>query len=196
MCRIEMKRLMKLIGRAPAIMAFTLALAMFAGARSGAQVQALPDSQVAAVQHARLMGAVAPSQVLSLSIGLQPRFPAELKAFCDAVSDPFSPTYRHYMTPDQVGEAFGAAATDVNNVVSYLMTKGIKITFVAPNRMAILAQATVAQAQAAFGTKINQYSLSGRTFRANESAVTLPSNIAPVVVNVGGLETFAIPHRR
>jgi len=173
------------------------AVSAFGGQR--VQTVALNDSVLPVLKQSRVTGAPSSATVLHLSIGLQPRFPAELQAFCDSVSDPSSPSYRHFMTPAQVGENFGASSTDVNNVVSYLKSQGMKIRLVSPNRMAILADCTVSQAQTAFGTQIKNFQgpdPSGATiaFQANTTSVTLPASIATVVLNVGGLADYARPY--
>src|SRR4051794_11930278 len=87
--------------------------------RGAVQMRALPDSVLQNLSRARLVGTPNPNEVLYLAVSLKPRFPAELQAFCDSVSDPFSPNYHHFMTPEQVGENFGASPSDVNSVVSY-----------------------------------------------------------------------------
>ena len=179
---------------------FVIASAVLAAAsqaKSPTQRVQIAGTALPAVQSARVIGAADSSMPIHMSVGLNPRFPDELKAFCDSVSNPLSPNYLHFMTPAQVGENFGASATDVNNVVSYLKSQGIKVDLVAPNRMAILCEGTVGQAQTAFGTKINWYqeSRSGQPFKfvANATAVTVPSNIARTIQVVGGLDSYARP---
>ncbi|HWA84430.1 MAG TPA: protease pro-enzyme activation domain-containing protein, partial [Fimbriimonadaceae bacterium] len=158
----------------------------------------LNDSVIPAVRKSVQVAPTPGSEVLYLAVSLYPRYPAELKAFCDSVSDPKSPSYRQFMTPEQVGESFGASVGDVDGVVAYLKSRGMKITLVAKNRMAVLATATVAQAEAAFSTKITQFK--GRdpsgnliTFRANTTPLTMPANVADAVVGVSGIETFVRP---
>lgn len=175
-----------------------LLLASSAGAKSPAQTRQLSDSVIPAVRKSTLLGAAPRAEILYLAVSLHPRFPTELKAFCDSVSDPKSPDYRRFMTPEQVGESFGAAPTDVDNVTAYLKSQGMKVTLVAKNRMAILAEATVAQAEAAFSTKISL--LKGKdpagrpiSFQANVTPLSLPSSIADAVVGVNGIETYARP---
>jgi hypothetical protein len=77
----------------------------------------------------------------------------------------------------------------------------MKVTLVSPNRMAILADCTVAQAQAAFSVQLKNFQGSDRhglpiTFRANTSPVTVPDTISNVIVNVGGLDDYYRPQPR
>ncbi|HVT12980.1 MAG TPA: protease pro-enzyme activation domain-containing protein [Fimbriimonadaceae bacterium] len=173
---------------------------LFSPALAGTPVvrHQLADSVIPAVRKSTVVAPASGSEVLYLAVSLYPRYPAELKAFCDSVSDPRSPSYRQFMTPDQVGESFGASASDVDNVVAFLKSKGMRITLVAKNRMAVLATATVAQAEAAFSTKIAL--LEGPdpaghtvTYQANTTPLSMPANVAEAVVGVSGIETYARP---
>src|ERR1044072_3280612 len=82
-----------------------LALLVSAQARQVVRVQ-LRDSVVPALAKSAVTSNLPDSQPLHLSIALNPRFPNELKAFCDSVSNPSSPNYRDFITPEQVGEQF------------------------------------------------------------------------------------------
>ncbi len=162
----------------------------------------LTGSSLQVLRASRLVGPTSSSQVLHLAISLNPRNPVGLQAFCDQVSDPRSPIYRQFITPQQVGDQFGASLSDRTAVVNFLASKGFNITLVASNGMAILADATVAQAQAALGTTINTYTgpdlATGKTihFRANATALTVPSKLSGVVSHVSGLETYTRPQKR
>src|SRR5579862_1441019 len=126
------------------ITACSLGLASLAVAK-GPQGLTLSNSVLKVLSQSTSMGAASPNEVLHLGFALRPRYPDELQAFCDSVSDPKSPTYRRFMTPAEVGESFGASADDVNATKSFLEAHGIKVTLVADNRMEILAEATVGQ---------------------------------------------------
>lgn len=179
------------------IVASVLGLSAISDARQQVQRLQIPDSLLPSLRSSRVVGTPAPSDVLHLAIGVKPRFPAELKAFCDSVSDPQSPMYRHYMTPQQVGETFGASASDVNGVVSYLKSQGMKVTLSSPNRMAILVDCTVAQAQTAFSTQIKNYQAvdGGQTivFHANATPLSVPATVPSIIESVSGVNDFARP---
>lgn len=161
----------------------------------------IPHSLLPSVGSAKVLGKLDKDRVLYVAVGLQPQHPAELQAFCDSVSDPRSPNYRQWLTPAQVGESFGASATQVASVESYLKSKGFKITLSAPNRMAILAEGTVAEAQSAFGTTIENYEgkdPSGATIRffANSTPLHLPTTVGGPVVSITGVENYTRPKPR
>jgi subtilase family serine protease len=158
----------------------------------------VPGSKLAAVEQATAVGKPAATQVMHLSIAMKPRFANELASLADAVSDPASPLYRRFLTPKEIGERFGASQAEVNRVVAYLKGNGIRIERIPTNRMAILAEASVAQAERAFSTEIKTldgFSPEGKalTFRANTRPVALPANIAGSVLCVAGLDNYARP---
>lgn len=182
--------------------ALAAAFALFAlsSAKAPTQSQAVADSLLPVLSQSTVISPLGGSEKIDFAVSLQPRFPAELQAFCDSVSNPSSPNYHQYLTPEQVGEAFGASATDVNNVVAFLKAQGLKVTLVSPNHMAILVEGTVAQIQKAFSTKIAQYrgpSQEGKifTFRANSTPLLVPANLSPVVINICGIDNYARPKR-
>ena len=145
-------------------------------------------------------GPKASSDLLHLTVSLVPRDPAGLQSFVNAVSDPSNAMYRHFIRPEQIGARFGLPSSEVGKVAAYLSAQGMKIRLVAKNRLAILADSTVAQAQSAFHTSIQNFSVvpadsldSGRRY-SFMSAPELPKEIAWDVVDVSGLENFTRPH--
>src|SRR5689334_3104128 len=61
-----------------------------------------------------------PNQVLNIAISLPYADPDGMQQFVDRVSDPKSPDYRHFLTPEQVGEFFGQPTAKVQAVANYL----------------------------------------------------------------------------
>nr|HWA82469.1 protease pro-enzyme activation domain-containing protein [Fimbriimonadaceae bacterium] len=174
------------------------ALALLVVSASGAVATQLPNSVVPGVAQAQVVGTPPSSKTVYFTISLKPRYPAELEAFCKSVSDPRSDSYRHWLTPAQVGLQFGATATTVNNVTTYLRAKGITVTLQAPNRMAIMAQGTVAQVQSAFNTTIKSYrgpDIAGNMidFQSNSTPLNVPAAWASQVQAITGIENWNHP---
>ena len=184
--------------RPTCLLALALGAVAFANAKPPVKVVQLPDSVPSAVQQSKVVGTPAPSQPLFLAIGLEPSNPGALQAAADMVSDPRSPSFHHFMTPEQVAANFGASNSDVNNVVEFLKANGMKVTLVARNHMAILASCTVGQAQAAFGTVIKNLvgpDPTGKSlsYIANTTPVSVPATISGVVQCVSGLDNYERP---
>jgi len=157
---------------------------------------------VPAFERATDVGAADPETRLSLCVSMPFAQPEALQAFADAVSNPNSPTYRNFITPEEVGERFGLPTATVNEVAAYLAANGFEITMVSKNRTTIQGFATVAQAEAAFHTTIREYTIVPQNniepsrFIAFSTEVQLPVHLAPYVIDVSGLETYTRPQPR
>ena len=131
---------------------------------------------------------------LHLSISLNYGDPSGMQRFVDAVSDPTNPLYRHYLTPDQIGKKFGISDNRVQRLRDYFVSQGFQIQLTAKNRLSILADATVQQVQSAFKTTIAEFAASGGISRFSFTGpLSVPSEIAGDILDVGGMENFTQP---
>jgi subtilase family serine protease len=170
-------------------------MAVFA---SAGQLPALSIGQPAidAIGHSSLIGPAPVAQVVHLCVCLKMPNPTALQAFVDDVSDPVSPNYRQFLSPDELGQKFGQPSSKVAAVVAYLKQQGFQIVRVSKDNLHILADGTVGQAQSAFSVQINRYHslLSNENghvdYLAYASSPKLPSGLAAVVEDVEGLQTW------
>ena len=178
----------------------------FASMTAQAQ-QAQPSAPIGmqllpALQRADDIGPANRERVLDLAVSMPFAKPEAMQRFIDSVSNPSSPDYRHFITPDEVGERFGLPIDRVEQVADYLTQNGFTITLLAKNHLAILANATVAQAERAFHTTIREYSLVPQDsveptqFIAYSTPIRLPADLASIVIDVSGLETYTRPQPR
>lgn len=148
------------------------------------------------------LGHMDPNTVVPVTVSIAPGDPVGLQSYADSVSNPKSRNYRNFLTPEQVGERFGLPLSTLNSVASYLTSNGFKINLIAKNRLSILTSATLGNAEKAFGTTINRYQAlspyeAGNTsYYSYSTALSLPSSIAPAVIDVSGLENFTKPQPR
>jgi hypothetical protein len=185
--------------------AFLLPSLMFLAIGLHAQTKApkwvpLPMEAPKEVLSSTALGPKSASDVLHISVGIPYRDEKGMQEFVDSVSNPKSPNYRQFLTPEQVGQRFGVSEQDLKKVSDYISSQGMKIRLVAKNRLSILADATVAQAQTAFNTTIQEYLPTGASRDANSirfsytTAPSVPASIRPFVTMIGGLENFMRPH--
>jgi len=153
----------------------------------------------AQISQAEPIGAKPRSDLLHIAVSLPYRDPVGMQQFVDSVSDPKSPDYRHFVTPEEVGRRFGLPSSAVQKVVDYLRSVGMQVRLQGKNHLSVLADATVAQVQKAFLTPISLFKVapsgpmdSGIRFSAT-SPPSIPSEIAPYVLDVSGLENFTRP---
>ena len=142
------------------------------------------------------------TDMLHVSISLPYRDQQGMQQFVDSVSDPKSPHYRQFLTPDQVGARFGVSPASLQKVRSYLEANGFAINRVAKSRLVISATGTVAQAEAAFNTRIDEFAPTAKGTATGETRFSytvppsVPADIGSLVVYIGGIENFTKPIRR
>jgi len=174
----------------------------FAPAEQTVRLKDMPVPEAALrSQH---LGHTDPNQILHVSINLPLADPDGAQAFADSVSDPSNPNYMHFIEPKEFGQRFGLSSDKVKQVVDYLTAKGLQITLVADSHLNILADCTVAQAESAFQTRIDDFKaldprekVAGRPkYFAYTAAPAVPASIAPYVAGITGLENFTRPKRK
>ncbi|MBS1724573.1 MAG: fibronectin type III domain-containing protein [Armatimonadetes bacterium] len=162
----------------------------------------LPVTVPSVVSRSIILGHTDPARTLHISVSLPYGDPQGMQAYCDGVSDPRSPNYRHFLTPETIGHLYGLPANQVQAVVDHLKTNGLSVVLVAKNHLTVMVDGTVAQAERAFGTRINDYlakspSEAGSTqYYSFSTPLHLPTSIAGSVIDVTGLESFTKPQPR
>jgi subtilase family serine protease len=134
-------------------------------------------------------GAVAPSALVRLTAVLQLRNTSGAEALAQAVSDPSSASYQHYVTPAQWRTSFAPTDAQITTVTSWLSKQGFTLGTVPANGRYVTFTGTAKQAEAAFGTSIESYLKGGSNVIANTKPVTVPASIGALVANIGGLDT-------
>ena len=142
--------------------------------------------------HATSLGTAPASTPLRLTIGLTPKDRAGIDSLIKAQSTPGNASYGKFLTPAEFTSRFAASSADAQAVSSYLSSAGMKNVTVAPNRLQVTADATVAQAESAFHTSISRFSQSGKTVLANTLAAAVPSSLAGKVSGVLGLSSLGL----
>jgi len=143
-----------------------------------------------------------PNRLLHVSVSLPYGDPAGIQSFVDSVSNPASPMYHQFITPDEVGKRFGLSDDKVMAIANYLKGNGMKINLISKNHLAVLADCTVDQAEKAFGTTINDYQVKdpsepGRSeYFSFSTDLSVPDTIAPYIADISGLENFTKPMMR
>jgi subtilase family serine protease len=143
---------------------------------------------------ASLVGPAPTGKTLHLDVTLQPRDPAALTAAVNAVSDPASPDYRHFLSPRQVAARYGPTPATIAAVVGLLKSDGLTVGQVAATGLSIPVSGKVERVESALSTQVSTYRLaSGRTGYDANSRPRLPPDIASSVEGVLGLNTLNPP---
>ena len=151
----------------------------------------LPRSVPAWANSRDYAGPADPNSDVGFRVYLGWNDPAGALALAQAVSDPNSPSYGHYLTPAQFRARFAPSQAQAGVVQSWLRGQGFSVNYTPQNNHYVSAEGTVAQAQAAFGASFGMYHVDGLTVRSPSSPVSVPDSIGSLVSGVIGLDDSA-----
>lgn len=133
---------------------------------------------------------VASDEDVYFAVSIQPRNMAGLEQFVQDVSNPNSPNYRHFLTPQQIGEQFGPSQATVDETVQFLRDSGIAVKEVAANNFVVIGEGTAKQVTSAFQTELGVATRpDGSTYRTNLTALHMPAELAKHIVSIDGIDT-------
>jgi subtilase family serine protease len=104
--------------------------------------------------------------------------------------DPNSPNFHNWLTPQEFGQKFGPAESDLQAVKSWLKSQGFDGLKVNNGRTMIEFNGTVGQVRNAFHTELHRLSANGEEHFANMQEPQIPAALAPVLTGVVGLHNF------
>jgi Pro-kumamolisin, activation domain len=104
-----------------------------------------------------LVGPVAPATVVDFDIGLPDRNQSQLNELLNEISDPSSPEYRQYLTPDEFTAMFGPTTCDYDAVVAWAKAQGFTVTMTSSDRSLVELTASVTSINATFHVTLNEY---------------------------------------
>ena len=132
-----------------------------------------------ALQGATLIG---PASIggMHVNVLVRQQNPIGLLAYAQAVNDRTSPLYRQFLTPQEIGERFGATQQDYQNAAGYFARYHLSVSGW-PQRLTLGVAGTQSSMEQAFGVKFGVYrSKDGQQFIAPIGTPSL-SAAAPVV---------------
>ncbi|MGH9434201.1 MAG: S53 family peptidase, partial [Terriglobia bacterium] len=119
-----------------------------------------------------------------------PEQEAALRKLLDEQQVKSSPSHHQWLTPQQFGQQFGPADSDIQAVSDWLTSQGFQIDRVATGRVLIEFSGTAGLVRQAFHTEIHKYVVNGKPHWANASDPQIPAALAPVVAGVASLNNF------
>src|SRR5579862_8671400 len=131
-----------------------------------------------------------PMDRMLLVLKRSPDQEAALRKLLDDQQDKSSPDFHKWLTPEQFGQQFGPADSDIQAIASWLQAHGFQIAQVSKGRSLIEFSGTAAQVKEAFHTAIHKYVVNGKAHWANASDPEIPASLAPVVAGVHSLHNF------
>jgi len=150
---------------------------------------------IAAPHGSTLLGAAPSSTRLDLRVVLEPNNSGALTQFINDVSTPGNPLYRHFLSPAEFAQRFGAAPSAIALVRSELRSTGLTVSAVSPNNLVLRVTGSATQVAATFHTKLQRYrDVSGEIATVATSRIGLAAPIARYVAGISGLNGFEHPH--
>ncbi|MCM2532990.1 protease pro-enzyme activation domain-containing protein [Neobacillus pocheonensis] len=171
------------------LMLYTPGTTSYAAAPKAVQ---LAGGTPTAAKHGKKIGHTKRNTSVSVTVGLQLRDRDKLDAFITSLNDPSSPNYKHFLSSEEFKTQFGPTDNTVNDVKSFLTSKGLNVQSVASNNAFISAIGTTGQLEDAFGVTINDYqNPQGQTYFSNEQTPTIPAELSGIITDIAGLNNEA-----
>jgi subtilase family serine protease len=104
--------------------------------------------------------------------------------------DPKSPKFHAWLTPQEFGQQFGPADSDVEAVKNWLSSQGFTDLKVNNGKTLIEFNGTAGAIRNAFHTEMHWLSVRGEDHFANMQEPKIPAALGPVVAGVVGLHNF------
>jgi subtilase family serine protease len=131
--------------------------------------------------------------VLTMVLSRSAEEQAAFDAFVASQYDQNSPNFHQWLSPQQIGQRFGPAQSDISTLSSWLAGHGFAVKSVGPDGMTIQFSGTAGQVENAFHADIHNLSAQGQAHIANITDPQIPAALAPLVVGIKGLHNF-LPH--
>lgn len=185
---------------AAGISALVLPVALFgasANAASSSRPRAVETSVMtsdvlSAVHSATKLGLTPAATSVQVGITFDNPHAAAQDAAYDAIYNPKSPMYHHFMTSAQVAQDFGLPASTFDKVKAWAERDGMKVAFSPNTHEYLLLEGTAAAAEKTFSVRLDNFKSGSKTFYANTNGPTVPTGLD--VASVIGLNDLLASH--
>lgn len=180
---------------------FTGAIAPAGGAGSTAPTPANPAAlrtagdgpvatDVTALPRALATHPMPPGTLLSVTVTLVPPQPTREAAFLDAVNDPTSPSYRHFLTHAEFVNEFSSSQAAAESVGAVLTAAGGRGIVISPDRVAVTATLSTRAIASLFGVQMVEFGSPGQPLQYTATGpVRLAAGLAGRVAAIDGLSS-------
>jgi subtilase family serine protease len=148
----------------------------------------LAGSAPAWAQPQRDRGAADPTSPAEIKVYLPIRDTATAASLVQSVSDPKSPNYGKYLSPEDFRSRFAPTAADVAQVQKFLTDAGLTLGDVPDNHHSVSATGTLAQVEKAFAVDVHQYAYRGKILKAPTTALSIPAALNGKLLAVSGVD--------
>ncbi len=129
------------------------------------------------------------AQPLHITIGLPLKNQEALNGLLKATYDPNDSHYRHFLTPEQFGQMFGASEVDYQTLLDFAQRHHLQVTSTFKNHLNLSVTGTAAQIGEAFHLHLNNYlRKDGTVFYAPDQEPSMDINIP--IQHISGLDNY------
>jgi subtilase family serine protease len=169
---------------------------LITGQIDGSRLVTLPGNVRSEANPANDLGLVAdslPLEHMLLQLNRSPERQAAFDEYTNELTEPASPNYHKWLTPEQIGTRFGLASADIETITAWLESHGFQINSIYPATTIIDFSGNAGQVREAFQTDIHSLEVNGTRHIANYTNPRIPVALAPAVAGVVSLNDFR-PH--
>ncbi len=140
-------------------------------------------------------GAVDPAMRMDYMLLLTRPTAAQQAALDQLLADqqnPASPSYHHWLSPEEFGDRFGLSDADCARVTGWLESEGFDVDRVARGRNWFAFSGSAGQVEKSLHTQLHRFLVEGEPHFANTSDPSVPDALADVVGAFVGLNDFKL----
>lgn len=146
------------------------------------------------VRRATYLRDAEPTTPIRLYVPFKNQHPKEFEALLKDLSNPSSPRYTKWLTPQEYRDWFGPTVDQYESVRKFLAAHGWKLAPADPLRKGVNALGSADLAEKTFRVRLKRYRLNDKEFFGNDKNPWVPASLVPVIGGVFGLENYPIAH--
>ena len=144
-------------------------------------------SEKIAIPGATSVGQVDNNERLEVTVLLRAKKPLQDLASSSAFAD-ILPKNRTYLSRDDLNTIYGADPQDIAKVAAFGHDNGLVVVETNPEQRSMVFSGTASAFSAAFDTMLEHFEYADGTYRGRTGALSVPADIANIVVGVFGLD--------
>jgi hypothetical protein len=131
-----------------------------------------------------------PMERMLLVLRRGPEQEAALRQLLDDQQVKSSPRFHQWLTPEEFGQQFGPADSDLQAVTDWLASQGFETPKISAGRTIIEFSGTAGLVRQALSTEIHRFRVNGEDHWANTSDPQIPAALASVIAGFASLNNF------
>ncbi len=131
-------------------------------------------------------GPLPSSQPLKITLHLAPTTAqtAALQSLLAAQTDPDSPNFQHWLTPEQFASQFGPTDDQLDRFRAWIESQGLAVESISPSRSRLAVTGTAAQIESAFAPHLRRLQVAGQPHFAPSFPPTVPAELSPDIAQI------------